>query len=87
MIRIPNSKVTNNVKRTTGFIIANLNHHWNTLREGEGGGGGLEKKMSGRRKGHASVSIPNASMNMQKIFKINIFENVENTEAGVGVSP
>ena len=35
---------------------------------------------------HASVSIPNASMNMQKIFKINIFENVENTEAGVGVS-
>ena len=35
---------------------------------------------------HVSVSIPNASMNMQKNLKINIFENVENTEDGVGAS-
>ena len=35
---------------------------------------------------HAGVSIPNASMNMQNILKINIIENVENTEDGVGAS-
>ena len=35
---------------------------------------------------HASVSISNASMNVQKILKINIFENVGNTEDGVGAS-